>query len=202
MASSSSSCSASGHDVFLSFRGEDTRLNFTSHLYDALCRNDVNAYIDDQRLERGDEISQALKEAIERSKISIVIFSKNYASSSWCLDELVHILHCHQTNDQIVLPVFYEVDPSDVRKQRGSYQTALVKHEDKGKVIFFSRKGKSKVVQWRNALTTVSNLAGWDLQVIRYVLSFIFFFVFFRIHICTLLLSIIINTYTHFEMVI
>lgn len=166
MASSSSSpffplgVPISEHDVFLSFRGEDTRHNFTGHLYTALIHKAIKAYIDDKGLERGDEISRSLKEAIERSKISIVVFSKDYASSSWCLEELVHILRCRERNNQIVVPVFYHVDPSDVRKQKGSYGTAFEEHKD-----HIARKGK--VDQWRDALTTVSNLSGWDSQVIR-----------------------------------
>ncbi|XP_021807856.1 toll/interleukin-1 receptor-like protein, partial [Prunus avium] len=57
------------YDVFISFRGEDTRLTFTSHLYEALCRQKIETYID-YRLVRGDEIAPALLEAIERSTIS------------------------------------------------------------------------------------------------------------------------------------
>ncbi|KAL5541329.1 hypothetical protein UlMin_044589 [Ulmus minor] len=80
------------HDVFISFQGEDARNNFTSHLYSALSGKQIKAYIDEVSLEKGDTISPALLEAI--TEISIIIFSKNYASSSWCLDELVHILKC------------------------------------------------------------------------------------------------------------
>ena len=81
------------HDVFLSFRGEDTRYNFTSHLYQALCDKGFNTFIDND-LRRGEEISTELLKAIESSMISIVVFSDNYASSGWCLDELVKILEC------------------------------------------------------------------------------------------------------------
>ncbi|KDO42841.1 hypothetical protein CISIN_1g048539mg, partial [Citrus sinensis] len=105
---SSSIATKGRYDVFLSFRGEDTGDNFTSHLFAALPN-------------RGDEISLALLNAIEASKISIVIFSKNYASSKWCLDELVKILECKNCNGQMVVPVFYHVHPSDVRNQTGSF---------------------------------------------------------------------------------
>ncbi|KAM5569819.1 hypothetical protein ABKV19_017032 [Rosa sericea] len=158
----SSSCSdiipREKHDVFLSFRGEDTRNTFTSHLYEALCRKKIQTYID-YKLERGDEISPALLEAIRESKLSVMIFSKNYASSTWCLDELVHILECR--DKQFVIPIFYGVDPSDVRKQSGSYADAFVKHEErfKGK--------RDKVLMWRNALTTAANISGFDSQTIR-----------------------------------
>ncbi|CAL9021832.1 unnamed protein product [Prunus brigantina] len=88
------------YDVFLSFRGEDTRYTFTSHLYAALCSKEIKTYIDDI-LERGEQIAPALFEAIKTSKLSVIIFSKNYASSTWCLDELVHILRCKARGDSI-----------------------------------------------------------------------------------------------------
>lgn len=148
------------YDVFLSFRGEDTRENFTSHLYDALCRKKIETYID-YKLERGDEISLALLKAIQGSRLSIIIFSENYASSPWCLDELVHILRCKEKSSQLVVPIFYHIDPSCVRKQRGSYEIALSVLEE--------RFNKKKVNQWRNALTAAANLSGWDSLVTRYV---------------------------------
>lgn len=89
--SSSSTCpNICKYDVFISFKGEDTRKNFTSHLYATLYRNQIEAYIDEKILERGEEISPAL--LIEESCISMIVFSSNYACSTWCLDELVHIL--------------------------------------------------------------------------------------------------------------
>jgi hypothetical protein len=95
-----------GYDVFLSFRGEDTRKNFTDHLYTALHHARIHAFRDDDELRRGEEISLQLLKAIQESKISIVVFSKGYASSTWYLDELSEILDCRQTAGQIVLPVF------------------------------------------------------------------------------------------------
>ena len=90
-ASSSSSTHRWVHDVFLSFRGEDTRNNFTSHLYKTLRDLDYDTFIDDD-LQKGEEISIELLKVIELSMISIVVFSKNFASSTWCLNELVKIL--------------------------------------------------------------------------------------------------------------
>ncbi|XP_042962563.1 disease resistance protein RLM3-like [Carya illinoinensis] len=99
------------YDVFLSFRGEDVRQNFISHLYDALRKKGINTYID-EHLERGKKISPALLKAIEESRISIIVLSKNNASSTWCLEELMKILECREMKQQIVLPVFYKVHPS------------------------------------------------------------------------------------------
>ncbi|XP_027911123.1 TMV resistance protein N-like isoform X3 [Vigna unguiculata] len=140
------------HEVRLDlcFRGEDTRMNFTSHLHEALKEKKVETYIDYQ-LEKGDEISPAVFKAIEDSRVSIVILSENYASSKWCLEELSKILECHRNQEQIVIPVFYNVDPSHVRKQTGCYEQSFATHEE-----------ELRCNKWRSALTAVANLAGWD----------------------------------------
>ncbi|XP_048431408.1 TMV resistance protein N-like isoform X1 [Pyrus x bretschneideri] len=142
------------YDVFLSFRGEDTRANFTDHLYKGLVDKGIHTFIDRQ-LPRGEEISPALLKTIEESKISLVIFSKSYASSRWCLDELVKILQCRESKKQIVLPVFYKVDPSHVRNQKSSFGDAFTDHKSK-----FKDK-KEKVLMWRRALREVANLSGY-----------------------------------------
>ncbi|KAJ7961933.1 putative disease resistance protein (TIR-NBS-LRR class) [Quillaja saponaria] len=144
------------HDVFLSFRGEDTRNNFTSQLYEALCSKQIETFIDDEELDRGGEISPSLLKAIEQSNLSVIIFSKNYASSKWCLDELVKILESKEKNGQIVIPVFYHVDPSNVRKQCGSY-ALFPKH---WQLIFLGN--MNKLPKWKAALTEAANLSGWD----------------------------------------
>ncbi|KAL5570767.1 hypothetical protein UlMin_020364 [Ulmus minor] len=144
------------YDVFISFRGDDTRNGFTSHLHSALCRNQIKAFIDELRLEKGDDVSRALPKAIEESAISVIIFSTNYASSTWCLDELVHILKCKKDKAQIVVPIFHGVDPSDIRKQKRSYGAAFVEHEQRFNDAI------DKVQEWKQALKKASNLSGWD----------------------------------------
>ncbi|XP_019084324.1 PREDICTED: disease resistance protein LAZ5-like [Camelina sativa] len=114
-----SSSSSAEFDVFLSFRGFDTRSNFTGHLQKALRLRGIDSFIDD-RLRRGDNLT-ALFDRIERSKIAIIVFSANYANSAWCLRELVKILDCRNRNQQLVVPIFYKVDKSDVEKQKKSF---------------------------------------------------------------------------------
>ncbi|XVF29008.1 hypothetical protein REPUB_Repub15cG0083000 [Reevesia pubescens] len=156
--SSSSSGPKSKYEVFLSFRGEDTRKNFTDHLYAALITTGVNTFRDDDELRRGEDISSELLKAIQYSKISIVVFSKGYAYSRWCLNELVKIIECKNTIAQIVLPIFYDVDPSVVRKQTGSYAKAFVEHEER------FQSDTEMINRWRSALTEAADLSGWDLQ--------------------------------------
>ncbi|MED6114848.1 hypothetical protein PIB30_084452, partial [Stylosanthes scabra] len=144
------------YDVFLSFRGEDTRHGFTGHLYDALCRHGVNTFRDDENLRTGETIGPQLVQSIQDSKVSIIVFSTKYAASPWCLDELVHILHCHRERNQLVFLVFYKVDPSDVRHQKNTYKEAMDAHE--------KRFGSDKVKKWKDALTKISNKSGFHLK--------------------------------------
>ncbi|XP_042482656.1 disease resistance protein RPV1-like [Macadamia integrifolia] len=146
------------HEVFFSFSCEDTRKGFTDHLYAALTRAGINTYRDENELRREEDISLEVVKAIEESRIALIVFSKNYASSRWCLDELVKILECKRTIGQTVLPIFYYVDPSDVRKQSGTFAQAFDRHEIQFKLE------TEKVASWRKALTEAANLSGWDLQ--------------------------------------
>ena len=152
----SSSAARWKYDVFLSFRGEDTRYKFMGHLYDALTRKGIITYKDNEKLERGKAISAELLKAIEESKFAVLILSENYASSTWCLDELAKIISCKKEMGMIVLPIFHYVEPSDVRKQMGTFAQAFVKHEEK--------ESKERVEKWRDALTQAGNLRGWHLK--------------------------------------
>ncbi|KRH65672.1 hypothetical protein GLYMA_03G054100v4 [Glycine max] len=113
------------YDVFLSFRGDDTRASFTSHLYTALHNAGISVFKDDETLPRGNKISTSLGLAIEESRLYVVVFSKNYAGSLWCLQELEKIMECHKATGQVVVPVFYDVDPSEVRHQTGHFGQAF-----------------------------------------------------------------------------
>ncbi|XP_028765369.1 TMV resistance protein N-like [Neltuma alba] len=150
------------YDVFLNFRGEDTRRGFTSYLYNTLRQSGIHAFMDDSGLERGEELSSSLVQAIERSQIALVIFSPDYASSRWCLDELVKIMECKKGLAQVVIPIFYEVDPSDVRHQRDRYGKAIEQHEER-----LGSKGDG-VMRWREALTAAANISGFSSSAYRY----------------------------------
>src|ERR1044072_1550784 len=94
-------------------------------------------------------------EAIENSKLSILVFSENYADSTWCLDEVVKILECKQKMNQLVWPIFYKVEPSDVRHQKNNYGNAMTKQETK------FEKDPEKVARWRSALFQVCDLKAF-----------------------------------------
>ncbi|CAN1851273.1 Disease resistance protein RUN1 [Linum perenne] len=144
------------YDVFLSFRGADTRNGFTGHLYSALLRSGIHTFLDDKEMETGGEVGPECLRGIEESRFSIVVLSKRYASSVWCLEELVHILNCRRYGSgHGVWPVFYDVDPSDVEECRGSFDEAFAQHE-----ADFS----ARIKEWKAALREVSYLKGFNLS--------------------------------------
>ncbi|CAN6564217.1 unnamed protein product [Malus baccata var. baccata] len=166
--SSSSKSKLWNYDLFLSFRGEDTRNGFTGHLHATLKDRGYQAYMDEEDLNRGEEIKEELFRAIEGSRISIIVFSKRYADSSWCLDELVKIMECRSKLGRHVLPIFYHVDPSHVRKQDGDLAEAFLKHEEGIGEGTDGKKREDKqerVKQWRKALTEAANLSGHHLHI-------------------------------------
>ncbi|XP_057458880.1 disease resistance protein Roq1-like [Lotus japonicus] len=145
------------YDVFLSFRGEDTRHTLIKDLREKLKRKGIRVFIDDDMLKLGDVISPSLYGAIEESTVLVVVLSENYASSTWCLKELVKIMQCLKEGNrrqQFVFPIFYYVDPSHVQHQTEKYGEAMVAHENR------LGKNSDQVRQWRSALREVSQLAG------------------------------------------
>ena len=154
---SSSSTRYWKYEVFLSFKGEDTRYNFADHLYAALKQKGIITFRDEEELKRGKSISK-LFEAIEESQIAIIIFSKNYASSKWCMKELAKINECRKEIGLIVMPIFYNVEPSDVKKQTGTFEQAFIDHQKCFEVNI------KEVETWRTALKEVANISGWHLQ--------------------------------------
>ncbi|KAH7834148.1 hypothetical protein Vadar_013148 [Vaccinium darrowii] len=145
MASSSNSQS---HDIFLCFRGSDTRKKFTDHLYKALKQEGFETFRDEEDIERGEDIKSELRKAIWNSKLSIIVLSKNFANSTTCLFEIQTILEHRKKLDHLILPVFYEVEPREIK--------------DQARDLDFAEKEVpvEEVKGWSAALKEVANMAG------------------------------------------
>ncbi|XP_059434894.1 cysteine-rich receptor-like protein kinase 8 [Corylus avellana] len=151
-----SSSSERHWDVFLNFRGEDTRNHFIDHLYAALARAKICTYKDDETLPRGETISTELLNAIRKSRIAIAVFSRGYASSTWCLDELAEIMDNRKIRGQTLLPIFYDIEPSDVREHTNTFAEAFAQHEEQ------FQNNMWKVQRWKEALTEAANCSGFE----------------------------------------
>ncbi|XP_049932436.1 disease resistance protein L6-like [Nymphaea colorata] len=147
------------YDVFLSFRGEDTRNNFTGLFHYILVLHGIHAYFDEEDLHKGERIEEILV-AITRSKILVPIFSKRYAESHWCLREVAKMVECYDGGqDRQIIPIFFDVDPKDVRCQSGPFEAAFQKHHQTER-----RDTLSEVNAWKHALTYVGGISGFDLK--------------------------------------
>ncbi|XP_016650361.1 PREDICTED: TMV resistance protein N-like isoform X1 [Prunus mume] len=142
------------YDVFLSFRGEDTRYNFTAYLHERLLEQGITKiFLDEKDLEIGRPVAE-LFAAIEQSRLAIVVMSPKYASSKWCMNELLKILECMEKRGA-VLPIFHSVEPSDVGKQSGNFGEAFTELEQRCK------DEKEMVERWRAALRIAAKIKGW-----------------------------------------
>ncbi|CAL1414237.1 unnamed protein product [Linum trigynum] len=143
-----------GHDVFISFRGSDVRHTFASRLRAALRREGVTSFADDdaRHLPRGEDLKEAISRAIERSRLSVVVLSRNYASSEWCLDELVTVMRCCSSSrgGHVAIPIFYHLSPEEVS---GCYKEDLDRHK--------RRFTYERVDGWIRALAWIAGIAGW-----------------------------------------
>ncbi|XP_039169627.1 toll/interleukin-1 receptor-like protein [Eucalyptus grandis] len=149
--------SAIDYDVFLSFRGPDTRQGFTDCLYHKMLEANICVFLDEDKLHVGEEIDELLA-AIQKSKIYIPIFSKGYASSAWCLRELAHMVDCKKSkpSEKEIMPIFYDVKPRDVKLKSQRYVSALEEHEEKC--------GRQTRLKWEDALKSVAQIKGWELK--------------------------------------
>ncbi|KAK2636333.1 hypothetical protein Ddye_031125 [Dipteronia dyeriana] len=142
-------------DVFLSFIGEDTRNTIVHSLYKSFDEQGIRAFREDEddgSMSRGDEMapSPSLIDGIYDSAASFIIFSPKYGSSRRCLEGLVKICELNR----LILPVFYQVDPSNVRRQNGPFKEDFMRHEEKF--------GKEVVLKWREAMEKVGGISGWS----------------------------------------
>ncbi|KAK1418437.1 hypothetical protein QVD17_27582 [Tagetes erecta] len=156
MASSSVGDKACSYDVFLSFRGEDTRHSFTDHLYHKLVQAGICTFRDVEEMKRGEELKPEIERAIKASRASIVVLSENYATSTWCLDELLLILQQRRECGHTVVPVFYHVKPTDVRNHKKKFAIKVDPYS--------SRWTDNNVNMWKIALMQVADLTGFELS--------------------------------------
>ncbi|CAN1252555.1 Disease resistance protein L6 [Linum perenne] len=149
------------YEVFLSFRGSDVRQSFADHLYACLVRSKIRTFRDEEVLQKGETIGPSLVKAITESKILIPIFTQNYASSKWCLQELAKMVDCYKNGgsgssngQQIILPVFYFMDARAVRHpDSGPYKEAFDRHSLKH--------DPETVLEWKEALQEIGKMKGW-----------------------------------------
>jgi len=154
-ASSSSNLSRK-YDVLIHFDGEDIRRKFVSHLDFTLSAVGLTTFLHQENAVKGIKIQEPI---LDFCRVAIVVFTKTYSESAWCLHQLQQIIQWHETYSRHVLPVYYEIQPSDVRLQKGHFGKAFkaTAHQ-----TFSGQQLEHGMCRWSRALTKVANLFGWD----------------------------------------
>ncbi|GLJ10584.1 hypothetical protein SUGI_0131140 [Cryptomeria japonica] len=148
-----SASSSKPWDVFINHYGKDVKHTFAASIFNTLDRTGLRVFLDKHGIENGDIIPTEIEEAMRSVSVHIAIFSPNYARSPWCLAELSFML---KTKAKII-PVFYHVDPSDLRwvaQGKGEYAPAFSDYEEKGRYT------SVKLKEWKMALETISMHSG------------------------------------------
>ncbi|XP_039165744.1 disease resistance protein RPV1 [Eucalyptus grandis] len=141
------------YDVFLNFRGKDTRYGFTDFLYHHMKEVGVHVFRDEEELSMGEVIGEELQQAIKNAVIYIPIFSQTYASSKWCLRELALMVdNVSKSKKKRIFPIFLHVEPDDVKLKKPLYEADFKKHEEDF---------RNEVETWKGALRKVDELKGW-----------------------------------------
>lgn len=96
--------------------------------------------------------------------MAVIVLSPNYATSSWCLDELAKIIECSDLRGHdSLIPIFYHVDPLEVEEQTGRYGEAMQEHRTR-----LGADHEKKLQKWRDALRRAAAVrtrsSGWHLD--------------------------------------
>jgi hypothetical protein len=142
-------------NVFLNHRGPDVKKDFVAHLHEALFDAGLHLFTDMESLVKGQHGQTSIYEALRGASVHVAVFSKGYADSTYCLDELCTMLESKKR----VIPVFYDVSPDDLKctnkRQKGPYAEAFrTTHRNQA---------KADVEKWKKALSDAAELFGFRL---------------------------------------
>ncbi|KAH7404511.1 hypothetical protein KP509_15G029400 [Ceratopteris richardii] len=140
------------YEVFICHRGPDTKRNVVSVLSGMLCSEGISCFVD-YEMQEGTDIKPGIYKAIDSSLVYIIVLSPTFASSKWCLDEVVHIMNiqrsgCTSKAPRRVFPVLYDVRLSVVRQQVTD--------------LAVKRSTPEEREQWDKALEDLSHIQGME----------------------------------------
>ncbi|KAL6272165.1 hypothetical protein ACE6H2_022857 [Prunus campanulata] len=135
------------YDVFLSFRGDDTRKGFTDHLYETLTAQGIITFRDEPKISKGRAISRELIAAIEGSRFALIVLSQNYSCKhgAWMnfytfLNSCKQEKQCYQFSIMLI-HLMYENKRGVLRKPLHNWKKDLVR--------MTKRRCKSGEMRWQ-----------------------------------------------------
>ncbi|XP_068479329.1 disease resistance protein RUN1-like isoform X1 [Phaseolus vulgaris] len=144
------------YDVVINFNGEDIQRKFVSHLDSALSAVGFTTFLHHPNALHPIHIQQPI---LNLSRVAIVVFTKSYSQSAWCLQQLHQIIEWHETYCRHVLPIYYEIEPSDVRLQMADFGKAF---KETAQHTFSGQQLEHAISRWSHALTKAANFFGWN----------------------------------------
>lgn len=138
------------YDVFINHRGPDVKKTFVAHLNDAFCKAGFHPFLDAKSIGQGRHVFNSIDEALRGACVHVAVFSKRYAESKYCLQELLDMLQ----SNQVILPVFYDVEPQHLRQiESGPFAKGFQKHRRRGR--------HKEIKKWEHALRTLADYRGF-----------------------------------------
>ncbi|CAI0454638.1 unnamed protein product [Linum tenue] len=151
------------YEVFLSFRGPDIRDSFADWVYRGLIRSKIRTFRDEEDLRKGEKMEPSLVRAIVETKIYVPIISPTYVDSRWCLQELA------KGKGHVILPIFYFVAPSEVKKQESDGFKSAFK-------LYGEKFDAATIGEWKEALKEVGEMKGWHVtELVGYACHLFYF---------------------------
>jgi hypothetical protein len=152
-ASSSNFDALHEYDVFVSHRGPIVNMTFVSHLYEALCTAGFHPCFDAKSFVKGKHAFNSINKALSGVRVHVAVFSKCYAESKYCLNELCDMLR----SGKVILPVYLDVEPEHLRTpHQGPFAAAFRKHLERGRI--------DDIKKWEKALLDVADITGYRLD--------------------------------------
>ncbi|KAG0565429.1 hypothetical protein KC19_8G190000 [Ceratodon purpureus] len=141
------------YDVFINHRGPDVKKTFVAHLNAALRRDGFRPFLDAKDIGQGRHVFKSIDKALKGAGVHVAVFSKRYAESKYCLNELCDMLR----SGQVILPVFYGVNAEDLRWiENGPFKKGFEKHVKRGRT--------EETGKWKEALRKVADHRGFRLD--------------------------------------
>ena len=154
MSAAGAATSKSGeYDVFINHRGPDVKKTFVAHLYAALSSWGFRPFLDAQDIDIAEPVFEEIDKALKGACVHVAIFSKGYAESKYCLEELCAMLKSKQR----IIPVFYDVKAENLRRpEDGPYKEAFDKHQRRGRT--------ENIPIWKEALHKVADYRAFRMD--------------------------------------
>ncbi|KAG0588250.1 hypothetical protein KC19_2G228700 [Ceratodon purpureus] len=141
------------YDVFINHRGPDVKKTFVAHLNASLRRDGFRPFLDAKDISQGRHVFKSIDKALTGACVHVAVFSKRYAESKYCLNELCDMLR----SGQVILPVFYGVNAEDLRRiESGPFNKGFEKHVKRGRT--------EEIGKWKEALRKVADHRGFRLD--------------------------------------